>query len=111
MLKKKSNLRPKLPYLAIFELKLEKTIVKFKIASLKFVKFQSYIHNKTHFKLGSKSVLFFFFLCKFRKKFETTIVIFEINTFDFINGKNSFKTKNFEFQTKNVSFRYFQARF
>ena len=48
------NIGPKLPYLGIFGLELQKTKAVFKINILKFVKMQSFIKNKKNFKLRTK---------------------------------------------------------
>ena len=62
-----------------------KNILIFEIATLGFVKFQSFNQDKNRFKLDSKNP----FLGKFRIEFENIIVIFEISTFQFIRYKVS----------------------
>ena len=75
-----------MPYLGIFGMELQKTIVIFEIISLEFVKVQSFIQQK-NLKFGTKNALF----GQFRPEFE--FFVFEINALKFSKCKVSFKTK------------------
>ena len=68
----------KKPYLGIFKLQLEKTIVIFEISTLKFPSKQIFVQKKRIFKCGTKSQIPY--LGIFGLQFSKTIVTFGINT-------------------------------
>ena len=65
----KKKLPLKLPYLSIFRLGFEKTIVIFEISSLEFAKMQSFIKNKEVWVWDQYCLIWVFFLLEFEKNY------------------------------------------
>ena len=101
------NVGPKLFYLVIFGLELEKGTVLwfFYISTLKF--FQTKFCPKIRIlKFGTKIVL----IGCFELKFQKTNVEFEISILEFVNMQSFIqKQKNFKLGFKNTLFRYIWA--
>ena len=65
----KKKLSLKLPYLGIFRLGFEKTIVIFEISSLEFAKTQSFIKSKEVLVWDQYCLIWVFFLLEFEKNY------------------------------------------
>ena len=96
-----------MPYLGLFHLEFLKTLVKFEISPLIFVKFKNLAKKQNYINLGPKIP----YLGIFGLAFSKTIVRLEISTLKFVKFQNFPKKQNYlNLRRKNVLFGYFWER-